>query len=53
MNNTIYTITLIATDLGGNKRTRTVKGVIYDDIVPEFVVTIPAVSYTHLRAHET
>ena len=41
VNNTVYTMTLIATDLGGNKTSRTVKGVIYDDIVPEFVVTIP------------
>ena len=41
VNNTVYTITLAATDLGGNKTTRTVKGVIYDDIVPEFAVTIP------------
>jgi len=41
VNNTVYTMTLIATDLGGNKTSRTLKGVIYDDIVPEFVVTIP------------
>ena len=41
VNNTVYTMNLIATDLGGNKTSRTVKGVIYDDIVPEFVVTIP------------
>ena len=41
VNSTVYTMTLIATDLGGNKTSRTVKGVIYDDIVPEFVVTIP------------
>ena len=41
VNNTVYTMTLIATDLGGNKTSHTVKGVIYDDIVPEFVVTIP------------
>ena len=41
VNNTVYTMTLIATDLGGNKTSSTVKGVIYDDIVPEFVVTIP------------
>ena len=41
VNNTVYTMTWIATDLGGNKTSRTVKGVIYDDILPEFLITVP------------
>ena len=41
INNTEYSLTVIATDLGGNKRKRVVDKIIYDDILPEFIVSIP------------
>ena len=41
VNNTEYSLTVIATDLGGNKRVRVIDKVIYDDVLPEFILTNP------------
>ena len=41
LNNTEYSLSIIATDLGGNKRSKVINKVIYDDLVPEFTITQP------------
>ena len=41
MNNAEYSLTIIATDLGGNERIRVIEKVIYDDILPELSITKP------------
>ena len=41
INNTEYSLTIIATDLGGNERIRVIEKVIYDDILPELSITKP------------
>ena len=41
INNTEYNFTIIATDLGGNKRIRVIDKIIYDDIVPGFILNNP------------
>jgi len=41
INNTEYSLTIIATDLGGNKRIRVIDKIIYDDILPDFILTNP------------
>ncbi len=41
INNTEYSLTIIATDLGGNKRIRVIDKIIYDDVLPEFILTKP------------
>ena len=41
INNTEYSLTIIATDLGGNERIRVIDKIIYDDILPDIVLSNP------------
>ena len=41
INNTEYSLTIVATDLGGNERIRVIDKIIYDDILPDIVLSNP------------